>query len=376
MWLFKSHKNTAPLSQTLPTLGENINDLFFILECLVDGILVFDSKGNLHFMNQAAEKIFAVSRKKVLGKYILTLTPFARFSPLVAILGGEPSKVFRQPMTLEPNLIIEITSIPIQPDGVRIGTIVTLYDVSREKSVEKSKSDFVTLAAHGLRTPTAGIKWSLKMLLDEDVGKITPQQREILEKTYLSNDKVISLINDLLNVARIEEGKFLTHVALSNFASIIEGAMKTYEDVARMNNIRVEFKKSPNVLPSVMVDAQKMQLAVENLLDNAVRYTRSGGKVTVALREANGQIEFQISDNGLGIPQQQQQSVFRKFFRAENVMKVETEGTGLGLFIAKSIVEAHQGKIWFESQEGKGATFFISIPLRKKYGEFLGEDFY
>ena len=176
---------------------------------------------------------------------------------------------------------------------------------------------------------------------------------------------MIGLINDLLNVARIEEGRYLYNVTLGSIENIVRSSVDLYQREAKKKKISLVFKKPKTKIPKITVDVEKIHLAAQNLIDNAVRYTFPGGKVTVSLKSDKKEIEFQVQDSGVGIPEDQKERVFSKFFRAANVMRMETDGSGLGLFIAKNIIEAHGGKIWFESKENKGATFYFTLPLRE-----------
>ena len=184
---------------------------------------------------------------------------------------------------------------------------------------------------------------------------------------------MITLINDLLNVTRIEEGRYLYRPVLTDIESLVQFVINTLRDQIKKKEIKFEYKKPKKKLPKVMLDVEKMRLAIQNLLDNAIRYTRPEGRVTVSLRHVKKEIELSVKVTGIGIPKDQQERVFIKFFRGANAIRLETEGSGLGLFIVKNIIEAHGGKIWFESEEGKGTTFYFTIPVKEKFGEFLRE---
>jgi signal transduction histidine kinase len=229
--------------------------------------------------------------------------------------------------------------------------------------VERLKTEFVSISAHQLRTPLSAIKWTLRMLLDGDLGQITEEQREFLARTYRSNERMIDLVNSLLNVTRIEEGRFLYHRILKDMVTIVEEVLVQFENEIKKKKIKLVFKKPLRPLPRVLVDTDKIKLVVENLIDNAVKYTLEKGKIVITLKKLNKEIEFCIKDNGVGIPSDQNGRVFTKFFRGANVMKLETEGSGLGLFIAKNIIEAHGGKIWFKSKQNKGTTFWFTLPI-------------
>ncbi len=360
---------------------KNNNNLFLgsdltIANYLSDGLLVFDKNNNLVLVNLQAEEFFQIRKEKILGKSILELNRFPNFGPLVSLLIGRTKEFFRRELEIEENFILEVTSTSMIIDGEKSGTLVILHNVSREKIVEKMKSEFVTLAAHQLRTPTSAVKWSIKILLDGDLGELNKEQRKILERIYNTNDKVIRLVRDLLNLAQIEEGKFLSKIILSDIEDVIQLIINANKDLIKEKKLNFEFKKPKDKLPKVMLDVEKMKIAIENILENALRYAFSGDNVSISLKQKDKEIEVKIQDTGMGIPEDQQAKVFTKFFRATNIMKVDTEGTGLGLYIAKNIIDAHGGRIWFESEKDKGSTFYFTIPVKESFREFITGRFY
>jgi signal transduction histidine kinase len=238
--------------------------------------------------------------------------------------------------------------------------------IIRVQRAQEMKTEFVSLTAHQLRTPLSAIKWSTKMLLDGDAGTLAKAQQELLKKSFASTDRMIRLINDLLNVARIEEGHYLYRPALFKVGDIVKSMVESYQDAAQQKKIGLLLKGSPKDIPQVLVDAEKIQLAVQNLLDNALHYTKKGGKVTVEISHDTKEMRVSFTDTGIGIPKKQQSRVFEKFFRATNARKVDTDGSGLGLYLVHNIVEAHGGKVWFESEEGKGTTFTFSLPINNE----------
>ncbi|MCD6271072.1 HAMP domain-containing histidine kinase, partial [bacterium] len=245
----------------------------------------------------------------------------------------------------------------------RISFLVILHDITREKAIEEMKSQFVSVAAHQLRTPLSIIKWSLGMLLAGDVGEFTEEQKEFLQKTYQTNERMIKLVNDLLNVARIEEGRFVYQPKAVEFDQVVKQVFESLKELAQKKNLKFQLVIKKSKKPKVVkVDIEKITLVIKNLLENAIRYTPPGGEVTVRIERQDKEILFSVQDTGVGIPKDQQKRVFTRFFRGANVIKMETEGTGLGLFISKNIVEAHGGKIWFKSKENKGSTFFFTLP--------------
>jgi PAS domain S-box-containing protein len=350
---------------------EEKNKTLAIINNLADGLLVFDKENKLSSINPQAEIFFSVKNKDLAGKSILELSTFPLIEPVVKLVGREIKRVFRKEVRIKENLILEISTVPITKEEERLGTLIIAHDITREKLIEGMKSEFVSISAHQLRTPLSAIKWTLKMFLEGDLGEITKEQREFIEKIYRSNERMVNLINDLLNVSRIEEGRYLYNPVLADLVPICQLVINFYREEIERKNIKLEFRRPEKKLPQVKVDVEKIQLAIQNLLDNAIRYTQPGGEVTISLKYVKNEIEFSIKDTGIGIPKNQQERVFSKFFRGANATRIETEGSGLGLFITKNIIEAHGGRIWFESEEGKGSTFFFTLPVKEEFAESL-----
>ena len=379
----KREKNTFEKNGYTELYGEEIRErigetekILAVVRYLADGLLIFDANARISLINPQAEKFFEVNKKEVLKKSIFELNRFPNFRPLVSLLGGEMKEVFRKDLQIRENFVLQVTITSMIVGEKKVGALVILHDVTKEKLVERMKSDFVTLAAHQLRTPTSAVKWSMKMLLDGDLGKINEKQKEIIGKAYKTNNRTIKLVNDLLDVAQIEEGKYLSKTKLSNIKEVIQSVVDDYKEKLKERKLRLEIKNPEEQLPKVMIDVEKMKIVVKNIVDNAVRYTLPNGKISITIKSDKKEIEIRIQDTGLGIPQNQQGEVFTRFFRGANIMKIDTEGTGLGLYLTKNIIEAHGGRIWFESKENKGTTFYFTIPLKEKYGEFLTEEFY
>ena len=352
---------------------EEKNKTLAIVTNFSDGLLVFDEENKLSLIDPQAEDFFKVSSKEFFKKSILELSKIPNFSSLTDALGEEIKGIFRKELKIEEDLIVEISSIPMVEGEKKLGTLIILHDITREKTIEKIKTEFVSLAAHQLRTPLSAIKWTIKLMLDGDIGEITGEQRELLEKSYHSNERMINLINDLLNITRIEEGRYLYKPAFADVEPIVQFAIKSVQNEVKQRKLKLKFIKPKQKIPEVKIDVEKIKLAVQNLLENAIRYTKPGGEVTVFLKSLKDKIEFSVKDTGVGIPEEQQKRIFTKFFRGSNVIRLETEGSGLGLFITKNIIEAHGGEIWFKSKEGKGTTFYFSLPTKERFREFLSE---
>ena len=359
------------IRKSLKETEEEKNKTQAIITNFTDGLFLFDKENNLVLVNPQAEVFFKIKAGDLINKPILELSSISSLSSLAKLLGPEIKGIFRKELQAKESLVLEVSTIPVMGEGEKLGTLVILHDVTREKRIERMKTEFVSIAAHQLRTPLSAIKWTLRMLLDGDLGGITEEQKNFIEKTYGSNERMIALINDLLSVARIEEGRYLYKPTRADIELVVRFVVNSYKEESKKRGIKVEFKKPEKKLPLVLIDVEKMRLAVQNLFDNAIRYTHPDGKVTVSLKRVKKEIEVSIKDTGVGVPKNQQERIFTKFFRAANVMRMQTEGSGLGLFITKNIIEAHGGKIWFESEENKGSTFHFTLPVKEEFGEFL-----
>lgn len=339
-----------------------------IVKNFADGLLLMENN-RISLINPAARAFFNVLEEEVVGRTITELEGNAKIQSLAKFLNKTGADIFREELPLNENFILEVSIAAIFKDAKETGKIIILHNVSREKMVEKMKTEFVSLAAHQLRTPLSAIKWALKMLLDGDMGSIKKDQKNFLEKTYQSNERMIALVNDLLNITRIEEGKYLYKPTVTQLELVAKFVVDSYKDEAKAKNIKLTLRKSDSLLRSVKIDVEKIRLAMQNIIDNAIRYSAEGSEVVVACSGNEKETEFSVRDNGIGIPKDQQARIFSKFFRGANAVRIDTEGSGLGLYIAKNIVEAHGGRIWFESESEKGATFHFSLPIDSSNGK-------
>ncbi|RLC39799.1 MAG: hypothetical protein DRH33_01890 [Candidatus Nealsonbacteria bacterium] len=346
-----------------------------IIENFPEGLLFFDRENRVSSINPRFSDLFDVDPKELIGKEAKDLLSIPSLTPLIETLGEEIKGIYRKELKLREDLVLEVSTVTVMREEEKIGTLVILRDVTREKIIERLKTEFVSIAAHQLRTPLSAIKWTLRMILDGDLGKVSKEQREFLEKTYQSNERMIRLINDLLNVTRIEEGRFLYNIKRQDIIKIAEKVITPLKEVAERKGLNFKFQKPKAKIPELAVDSEKISLVFQNLIDNAIHYTHPGGEVKVSIEYLKNKKEVLVSvqDTGIGIPKDQQKRVFSRFFRGANAIKTETEGTGLGLFIAKNIVEAHGGKIWFKSVENKGTTFYFSLPIKEEFKEEFKE---
>ncbi len=231
------------------------------------------------------------------------------------------------------------------------------------KQADLAKSEFLSIAAHQLRTPLTAIKGYISMFLEGDYGKFTKEQTVELESIFRSADRLTRLIDVFLNVSRIETGRLDIKKAPVNFYEILDAVVTDIRQMAKKKNLELTVQKQADDLPPLMIDRDKIQDVVMNLVDNSIKYTEKGW-VNIRVSRSRSLMSFEVRDSGIGISSQEIDNLFQKFTRAEAVTRTATGGSGLGLFIAKKIVEAHGGRIWVESEgEGKGSMFTFTLPI-------------
>jgi len=237
--------------------------------------------------------------------------------------------------------------------------IRTVEEVAKSN---KMKSEFVSIASHQLKTPISELKWQVELLLSKFSTGLSEKQKEIINEVAHSGDKMGRLINDLLDVARIDQGQLALINEKMNFCTMVDDAVKNIQVIAKAADVDISVTCNLKKL-EIVVDRRRIGVVLDNLISNAIKYIDGKGKVDVLVENIDGFAQFCIRDNGVGIPRSDQAGIFQKFFRSNNSIKNETDGTGLGLYIAKNIVEQSGGKLWFKSIENVGSEFYFSLPL-------------
>jgi len=244
-----------------------------------------------------------------------------------------------------------------------IGTSIVRF-VEQVLKLNKAKTEFVSVASHQLRTPLSAIKWETELLLTKFQKGLNKKQLDNVENISLLTQRMIKLVNDLLDVAKIDQNRFILKKQKMDLAEVAGEVLEELTPSVADRHIKVVFDGKKK-LPMGLGDQEKIKLVIENLVNNAFKYTTSGGKVEVRLSKKGDNLIFEIEDNGVGIPEEQLSRVFEKFFRSDNAVRYQTEGTGLGLYIAKNIITQLGGRIWFESIENTGSIFSFSLPIAK-----------
>lgn len=232
------------------------------------------------------------------------------------------------------------------------------------KQLDEAKDEFISMASHQLRTPLTSVKGYISMMLEGDAGEINETQRKFLDQAYVSSQRMVYLIADLLNVSRLKTGKFIIEPAPTYLPDVVESEIAQLYETAKARELELIFHK-PDSFPELNLDETKIRQVIMNFADNAIYYTPRGGKIKLELKQKQSSVEFTVSDNGIGVPKNEQHRLFTKFYRAGNARKARPDGTGLGLFMAKKVVIAQGGAIIFRTSEGKGSTFGFSFPRAK-----------
>ena len=230
--------------------------------------------------------------------------------------------------------------------------------------LDAAKDEFVSMASHQLRTPLTSVKGYISMVLEGDVGRITGQQRELLEEAFASSERMVHLISDFLNVSRLKTGKFIIDRRPSDLVKLIDQEVASMQSTARAHNMELTFRK-PAYFPILHVDEAKIRQVIMNFIDNAIYYSREDTEIKVALVINDGSAILTVKDTGIGVPKAEQAHLFTKFFRASNARRQRPDGTGVGLYLAKKVVVAHGGSMLFESVEGEGSTFGFRLPIKR-----------
>lgn len=344
------------------------------IQSLTDGIIIIDMSDRILLMNPRAEEYVGSQAHELAGTTIEKPREGDQPTNIQRVFwqSGEAENVESQEVSLQARekFDLEVVSIPLlNVTGEREGTVKVLHDITREKVIDRMKSEFLSIAAHQLRTPLSAVKWAMKLIMDGDAGAISSEQKELMRKGYESNERMISLVNDLLDVTRIEEGRFHYKFAMSKIEDVIKSVTSEFTATIKNRNVKFEMQLPPHDMPPVKIDPEKMRLVVQNVLENAFNYTLDGGSVTLraSYDDAAQKILVEVKDTGVGIPADQQDKIFTRFFRAHNVVRMRADGTGLGLYIVRNIVLKHGGDVWFESEEGKGTTVTFSVPIEKRF---------
>lgn len=383
-------------------LASDLEKFKLAVENASDHIVITDAEGIILYANKGVERITGFSSEEVLGHKAGSkenwggLMDEKVYQDLWQKIKKEKKAFVGELKNHRKNGEEYDVKVGISPILDEKGEVVFFVgielDVTKERQVDKAKTEFVSLASHQLRTPLSAINWYAEMLLAGDAGKLSKKQKDFVDEIYNGNQRMVSLVNALLNVSRIELGTLAIDPKPTDFSAMAESVLGELKKIITEKELVIE-SKYDNSLPQIDADPNIIRIIFQNLLTNSVKYTPEKGKVMVVLEKKEPNILIKIADTGYGIPSDQKERIFEKMFRADNVKERDAGGTGLGLYLVKAIVEDAGGKIWFESpslafgkasafieisadksagkKETPGTTFFITLPLsgmQKKEG--------
>ena len=231
------------------------------------------------------------------------------------------------------------------------------------RKLNSTKSEWISIAAHQLRTSLSAIKWILKMFLDGDFGSLSSEQQGFMKKAYENNDRMVLLVNEMLSLNHTEDSSITYTMRKEELVSLIDETIFDFHGESFKKGIELIFLRPEDSELFTEYDKEKIRVVLQNLIENSIKYSTTGDRVFVGLKKNGDEVEISIKDTGIGIPATEQPKIFEKFYRATNAKEKEEIGSGLGLYTIKQIIEHHKGKIWFESEPEKGSTFYFTLPI-------------
>lgn len=354
-WLRREVKMTTASLEKRAQLSESERNRYeTIFANIQDGVIVLDSRHNIVILNPSIRETFGLGDQDLKGRPLLEVITQPDVRALLTRSAEGPVKYHE--VTLDNGQVMNAQFTPIPG----IGSAITMQDISYLKDLDRMKSDFVHTVSHDLRSPLTALLGYAELI--DRIGPLNEQQKEFLHRMQASVQHITSLVNDLLDLERIEAG-FDTRREAVSIEGILKFTIDTFEGQAVTKKIDLKCDVAPGI-PTVRANPIRIRQLLDNLVGNAIKYTPPDGKVLINVAARDQQIILEVTDTGPGIPQSEQTRIFDKFYRATNVPD-GTQGSGLGLAIVKSIVENHHGRIWVESVQGKGSSFFVVLPSQE-----------
>jgi PAS domain S-box-containing protein len=349
-----------------------------------DGAISTDEFGRITRVNPAAQQLLGYSEKELLGEWfpkkIIAVTLEDQAINLIdrpvtkAFLTGKPisEKMYYRRKNGQ-KIPVSVNVSPILLKGKPLGAIEVFRDITFEQEVDRMKSEFISLASHQLRTPLSAIKTYTHMLHDGYMGELSDEQKRSLNTIIGATNRMNELLSTLLNITRIESGTIAITRKSLHMDKLAEEALHELEHLAGSKDINLDIQVRGTYSTAIKTDALIAKEVLSNLVSNGIKYSPEGGKVSVTIRPRLNHIQVDVTDSGWGIPKVSQEQIFSKFFRAQNVVKRETTGTGLGLYLVKGLLDALGGQIWFNSEENQFTTFSFTLPRARRLPKKLAK---
>jgi PAS domain S-box-containing protein len=355
---------------------EQKDTLDVILSGIVDGVIAVDEKGTVLLMNPAAEKIIAHKEAAATGKHIQEVLQVYEeqkqlftdyYYPIPSLSSAADSEIknweaLRVVDARGEERYVNLVVSPLSALGGERGCIVMFHDVTKEKQLEEMKLDFVSIAAHELRSPLTSVLGYLSVFLEENRATLNDDQNQLLNRVQASAQQLRGLVENLLSVTKIERRVLTLSLQRVDWVSIVEQSVSDLSFPANDKHIELTFVEPQEAVPAVDVDVMRIKEVLSNLIANAINYTPPDGKIEVSIEVTNNEVITHVKDTGIGIPSEAIPSLFKKFYRVSGKKEESATGTGLGLYISKTIVQMHHGTIWVESELDRGSTFSFSLP--------------
>lgn len=342
-----------------------------VVRSIAEGLVVLNSKGEVMMMNPAAEKLLDVSKEKQIGKHIPENLKKEQLISLAKERAGAGEKVIEvNAQNEETKKVLRSSTAVIEDEnGQTIGMVSVLSDITKQKELDRMKDNFVSSVTHELRTPIVAIRNSVALLLEKSAGPLNDNQEKFLRIADRNLHRLNLLINDLLDISKLEAGKMDLHPIMSSLGKVVAETCETLNSWASAKDIALR-KKVQDGLPDTYFDPNRITQVLTNLIGNAIKFTPKQGFISteVYVDKDKESIHVAVSDNGIGISKEDQAKLFNKFQQVGSGERASTDigGTGLGLAICKELIELHNGVIWVESDAGKGAKFLFKLPIKQE----------
>jgi len=350
--------------------SDDLTKFKLALENASDQVVITDIEGIVIYSNRAVETITGYKPEEAMGKKAGALwkkpMPSDYYKKMWDVIKNQKETFISEIENKRKNgesYTAKISISPVLDENRNVMYFVAIeHDITKEKEIDKTKTEFVSLASHQLKTPIGSIQWDLEMLMDGDYGSVTAKQKDILSEAYVMSKRMNDLVNALLNISRIEMGVFIIEPKPTDFVQLCEEVISEMKPrILKKGHELV--KVFDQDLAKIPADDKLLRVIFQNFISNAIKYTPNGGKIVVAIKADSKDITFSVANNGAPIPDADQSKIFSKMFRASNAQEQDPEGNGLGLYVVKEIVENGGGKIWFTSKNGENTVFACSFPL-------------
>ncbi len=350
-WLRREVRRTTASLESRTQISESERGrLESIIAGIDDGVIVLDAAENLILINRAGREIFGLKDAEVIGRPFELVIVNAELQALLTSQTGHKTRLFE--LNLEDGRVFKAQHTPIP----QIGSAITLHDITEMKQLEKMKGDFVHTVAHDLRSPLTAVLGYADLV--EHAGDLNENQHEFVSRIQTSVKSITGLVNDLLEFGRLESGSDTRREDVQ-LEAVMQASLALFDPLISQKKLQVNID-APAGLPTVRANPVRMRQVMDNLISNAIKYTPEGGDVRVGLHYMDHQLVLEVTDSGPGIPLEDQAHIFERFYRARNVDG--TQGSGLGLTIVKTIADSYNGRVWVESSEGRGSSFFVVLP--------------